>query len=339
MNIPKSLLPTDEELTEGLPLGRGLRQFLFVHWNLDVKPEVIYPDWSYIAYQEEICPKSGRHHYQGYMQITSTKVKGYKQMAKCNPSNCWFRACFGTDVENHAYCTKSDTAVPDTFVQFGTRRGFKGLKLEFSHSQAKLQILAGTFNKDESPAHTIFFYEYRASQALTKHSFDRQMQARDYSDTKIYFFSGVSGAGKTYDAKYGVYQNGELVGHDLTTKFHVIQDYYVGTGEPLFNLYEGQSRIIIDEADKRKEFDVNFFVKATSGQCYECPCRNAPCVMRGFTEVFVCMNESFQSFFNKHKDADCLGRRITAMKLYRSKHPSQHGVKSLWDRIQEAETT
>lgn len=338
--LPKSLYPTEAEITAGMNSGRGIRQFCFSHWNIEVKPEEIYPDWSYIAYQEEICPKTGQHHYQGYMQITSGKVKGYSQMARANPSKCWFRPCGGTDEENHVYCTKSETAVPDTFVQFGVRRGFKGLKLEFSRAQAKLDILAGTFDRFQSPAHTIFYSEYiRVS--LENLSIEKRIldEGRTYDKTRFFILFGVKGAGKTQDAMYGIFDdNGEKIGENLDMDFYIIPDYYKSDGAPIFSDYKGQRRIIIDEADKRLVFSTDFLCQATSNQVFSVPTVRvgAGKATRAWTEIIITMNGDPMSVL-QGDNVECLSRRITGAKYYPVRHPKcVNCEKSLDDMFNEA---
>ena len=58
------------------------------------------PEWaSYIVFQEEECPRTGKSHIQGYVQLVSRlRMQGVKKLFNCNsihlassdPTGSWF---------------------------------------------------------------------------------------------------------------------------------------------------------------------------------------------------------------------------------------------------------
>lgn len=66
---------------------------------------------SYIVYQREKCPTSGRLHYQGYTHFENGRT--FIGVKRLDPTAHW-EPRRGTHEEARAYCTKLDTRVPGT---------------------------------------------------------------------------------------------------------------------------------------------------------------------------------------------------------------------------------
>lgn len=76
----------------------------------------------YLCYQEELCPETKRHHYQGYVEFlgqTGTRRAGELLMVHSK----WLRGREGTRNQARDYCRKMDgSTIPGTFREFGTWR-------------------------------------------------------------------------------------------------------------------------------------------------------------------------------------------------------------------------
>lgn len=72
----------------------------------------------YLCYQEEICPTTGRHHQQGYIEFTRTRKLSW--LIKYIASGPHYEIARGTLEDNKKYCSKPESAVPNTFVEAGT---------------------------------------------------------------------------------------------------------------------------------------------------------------------------------------------------------------------------
>lgn len=91
-----------------------MKNVVFTWYELDKKPEDELKDYQYLIYQKEICPKTQRLHYQGYVVF-----KNHKRLAtlkRMNPK-AHFEKREATHTEAKTYCEKSDTHVegPWTF--------------------------------------------------------------------------------------------------------------------------------------------------------------------------------------------------------------------------------
>lgn len=79
---------------------------------------------NFVCWQYEICPTTLRVHVQGYIEFThgKTKTRIYKLIGKCR-----IRARNGTPQEASEYCRKEESAIPDTYFEYGelSRQGHR----------------------------------------------------------------------------------------------------------------------------------------------------------------------------------------------------------------------
>lgn len=82
------------------------------------KPNPIMENIKYICWQEEVCPTTGRHHWQTYVEFNNSY-----SLKKCQNlvgvKNCHIEARKGSPIEARDYCKKSESAVANTFEEFG----------------------------------------------------------------------------------------------------------------------------------------------------------------------------------------------------------------------------
>lgn len=90
--------------------------------TLCTPPTELPSSMSYLQFQEEICPTTQRHHYQGFCrfnaQVRMTQAKAKVQSAfrtTLSPRMC---VTNGSVEANIRYCSKSDTRVPGTFPTY-----------------------------------------------------------------------------------------------------------------------------------------------------------------------------------------------------------------------------
>lgn len=97
------------------------RNWLFTNYAIDT----VY-DWSqhphvkYAVYQEEVCPNTGRHHHQGYVELDSSQRMS--AMRKMLPQVSHWDPRRGTQEEARTYCTKEETRADPTRapIEYGT---------------------------------------------------------------------------------------------------------------------------------------------------------------------------------------------------------------------------
>lgn len=98
-------------------------------WTLTLFEEVEqkYKDWqtlvdhgkaNYICYQMEVSPSTGKKHLQGYV-VCPKKIRlgGLKKLLGSRSVHAV--RSDGTPSQNRTYCSKSETAVADSFLEFG----------------------------------------------------------------------------------------------------------------------------------------------------------------------------------------------------------------------------
>lgn len=78
-------------------------------WQIDEDRLMVWveQDVEYLTMQEEVCPETGRHHWQGFVIF-----KRRKDMTWCQrrwPRGTHFEVARGTNEQNVAYCTKEDS--------------------------------------------------------------------------------------------------------------------------------------------------------------------------------------------------------------------------------------
>lgn len=91
-----------------------MKYVVFTWWDLDRKPELVLKDWSYMIYQKEKCPETGRLHYQGYVIFKNHKRKS--TIKRMDPK-FHFEQRKATHTEAKTYSDKTDSYVegPWTF--------------------------------------------------------------------------------------------------------------------------------------------------------------------------------------------------------------------------------
>ena len=77
---------------------------------------------TYVVMQEEICPTTSRHHWQGYAELDSAYTLQVIKTKVFNDNTIHIETRMGTLEEAVAYCTKEDTRVDGTMYTHGEAR-------------------------------------------------------------------------------------------------------------------------------------------------------------------------------------------------------------------------
>lgn len=165
-------------------MEQKLRRFYFTQYKMDY-------DWkrlgkyTYLIVGDETCPKTGRKHYQGYVEyksghtVTSMRKKLYD--AHCNPAK-------GTGEQNRVYCSKEKVILEEGKMGpgQGARTDLEGLVLT-------IQEDPGLSDRDLIElAPATWARNYRALE-IVKSIYEPK---RDWVTEVIYLW-GPSGCGKT----------------------------------------------------------------------------------------------------------------------------------------------
>lgn len=168
---------------------------------------------EYICWQEEICPKTNRHHWQTFVRFKSKnsilalqKAIGIDQTLKYTDESgvehfawkCHIKPhSKGTDATCIEYCQKSESSVPNTFMEFGKKPDIKpGKRTDIE--QAILDI-----NSGKEPNDLILMKYPQGVKALKAKVNKVNTQGRRNVKTFVYW--GGAGTGKTSSVikKYG----------------------------------------------------------------------------------------------------------------------------------------
>lgn len=131
-------LPSKGKLQRSEPGGNNKPQARVVkdyqvkgeHWCFTYYPEGDWefpdmrghPHFEYQGAEKEKCPGTGRDHWQGYMQFTTTITRSsiFKYMAGTT-KKFWVEPCLGSDVQNTNYISKDKTEK----YEHGTKRAIE----------------------------------------------------------------------------------------------------------------------------------------------------------------------------------------------------------------------
>lgn len=92
-------------------------------WTLHIDGNTPAPEYKpdameYMCYQRERCPTTGREHYQGYVCFSrKQRLNGAKRHLGANTAH--MEISRGSPSQNREYCSKPDTAIAGSFMEYG----------------------------------------------------------------------------------------------------------------------------------------------------------------------------------------------------------------------------
>jgi hypothetical protein len=190
-------------------------------------PEVL--GCTYLVYQEETAPDTGRHHFQGYIEFANGKtLAAVKKLFESDSIHLEKRQ--GSPEQARAYCMKDESRVGGpyewgTITNQGKRNDLLEVKQKIDENVSNLDIAESHFatwcryNKS--------FEAYRALKAPKRSLAEGELQ--------VIVITGATGLGKSF-----------LV-HDAYPDAHWQPSARDRKGVPFYNDYHGQSSIVLDE--------------------------------------------------------------------------------------------
>lgn len=201
------------------------------------------PPWDeakmvYMVFQREKCPKTGKFHFQGYVELS--KQMRLKAVKRLLGDTVHIEPRYGTQEEAIKYCTKEESRVAEPVIYGEPRR--QGSRRDISAAKAKL--IAG------EPLNKIIWEcnSYQAMRCVEKlHSF--MPISHEYKKKEVYWLWGKTGAGKTRMAK-------EACPAEETWNSAIKGDWFDG--------YYGQKYAIIDE-HRAKNWSYDLMLRLLDG--------------------------------------------------------------------------
>lgn len=196
----------------------------------------------FVGQQEKT--QAGIPHYQIYMELKTAK-RWQQVKALFAPHEPHIEQSKGTPWQNYIYCTKEDSAVPNTIITKGefkkprsvTREESKGTLIEFIDN-----VKAGMLAKDLMEKYPDLYLRHQQKIPRIR------MDAIDTQRTRaigVMLLTGATGVGKSFSARQ-------------YARWHNISYYAITPSNPTqtcwFDGYEGQPLLIIEDFDGGIQF-------------------------------------------------------------------------------------
>lgn len=168
---------------------RRSRKWFWTAYTAPKHPKDLSRKVVYCCYQEEVCPTTGRHHWQGFTILGSQATASqFKEAMDDNSLHLIIpddnvQACID-------YCSKEETSVPDTFVEYGSRPKGRGTRTDlqsFVDTSVKCNKVPTIFEAPGIYARYPRFVNDLSSSLLCP----------TFKKKEVWYLYGPSGVGKT----------------------------------------------------------------------------------------------------------------------------------------------
>lgn len=208
-----------EEKTLGAQGNTNLRSWAFTSFDVE---EPVFDDkqMKYMIYGREVCPSTGKEHWQGFIYFYNKKTL---RTIKRQVSDKWhFSACRGTTAENIAYCSKDGK-----FTEHGDRPQ-KGKRTDLL--VIKEDIMSGKRVETMMLEDPMLYHQYGRTLDKIEDVYNRTKFRTEMTQGIWYY--GPTGCGKSHAA---------FEGYSNETHYNLINDNGWWDG------YRGQETVIIND--------------------------------------------------------------------------------------------
>lgn len=180
------------------------RRWCFTSYDVENPPTGEIPGLTYLIYQLEKCPDTGRHHYQGYIHLSKTiRISGLHKIAGLGSAH--FEPAHGSPEDNRKYCSKSESQLAGPW-EIGTCPKGQGARSDLN--AVKSMIDDGATDKDLADAHFEAFLKY--GNAFNRYRM-LSITPRDFR-TDLHLVLGKTGLGKSAYVRFKVSEDLEEPG-------------------------------------------------------------------------------------------------------------------------------
>jgi len=261
------------------------RNWCFTDFS-DLQWESIYVEFKdiirYIAWGEEICPKTQRLHYQGWIQFFNKKrMSEVKRL--CGSKKLHLEPRRGNAVQNDKYCAKDGKFINHgKFVKQGERTDLE---------MVKKKICDGATMKDIADGHFGSFCQYGRQFYKYKEMIDKEA-SKEFRHVEVTLLRGTTGAGKTRLAMESCINPYKIEGDQL--------QWWDG--------YDGETELVIDEY--ANQINITKMLSLLDGYRLRIPIKGGFTYAR-WTKIYITTNlwELHSQAQENHRAA--LYRRIT----------------------------
>lgn len=275
-------------------------RFCFTLW--DQVPTVIEPHTAdqigYACFQREIAPTTGNYHWQGYLEF-----KGQKRLDTANSylrKQGWkkfdLRRARGTPQQNKDYCSKSETAIPDTFQEIGTPVEMVGTPGKRTDLDEAFEMIKEGMTPDDVVINCNKMIRYH-KHLIQLQSIISSAKAKEIRQLEVYYYWGPPGTGKSR----AVFEQAPNAYRPLIHCPHI-----------WFENYQGEDTIVLDDIDLTK-FPREAILQMLDIYPVRLPFKGGS-VQAQYTKVYITSNVDPINY-----DA-ALTRRFKANKFFRKAH-------------------
>lgn len=261
------------------------RNWCFTAYN---EPREIYHKEKiiYMIYQEEECPKTGAHHWQGYIELTEpVRMSMVKEILDDNTVHLERRK--GTREEARAYCEKTETQVkkPVEIGEWrdktqGARNDLKEVKKIIDEGGSVDQIIDNAFGS--------YVKYHRGIDKVLSNLKSRSIPP--FRKVEVITYWGVPGCGKTRAAFAAPGRQ-----------------YVLFSTDPLwFDGYTGEDTLILDDFEGDIKYDK--LLRILDGYKMQWPVKGGS-IWAEWTTVIITSNKPPVGWYPNRAECDALTRR------------------------------
>lgn len=232
---------------------------------------------TYVCFQREACPETGRLHYQGYVEFPVRKqlntVKRYFTKVHKQPG-IHLEIARGLASQCRAYCCKPDTAIPNTFVEYG--------QISADQQQGRRSDLRSLVDSAQHLAVDRIVIDNPQALRYINHILKlQQYLPSSERDITVHYIWGEPGIGKSRYVWNQV--QGKRVSRPMLAPPHI-----------WFQDYVGQDTIILDDIDLR-QYPHDLILALLDRYPVSCPTKGGSTPAR-YTTVYITSNIDPKNF-------------------------------------------
>lgn len=280
---------------------------------------------SYVVFQQESCPSSGRLHWQGYLVSASRKRFSTVKKFLGDPA-VHLAVARGSTADNIAYCTKDESRSPHPgagpFRIGNPPSGSEEEKSSGLDNAIGLLRDGGRLRDLVQSDPKSYVRYFRGLSALS--AAQCAPQGNTYKPVATYAYWGPAGCGKTRSVMEWAASKGVEVYWKVYTK----------NGPSWWDGYDNQPVIFIDDFEgERSGCDVTEFLHLNHGYGHlrQWPVKGGFIWLSGYTTVIYTSNTNPLTWFSDVGKCDAVARRIHVNLPMRSQGDFQAPVLGLHD--------
>jgi len=213
------------------------KYWCFTSFNMAAMPHWDAEHMQYLVFQKEKCPKTGKLHFQGYVQFIK-RVRMSRAKILLKQPTAHMEVAKGSAQENIDYCTKEDSRVDGPWIKGEPvlyERSGQGARTDIEGAAQK--VLEGEWKDVDHKTYIKYHKGLEALYKLHVQGITPCEEAKVRPQIYVRWYWGGSGYGKTTRAMYEASDEGKS--QDLFYLKHP------GTAD-YWREYKGQKNVIID---------------------------------------------------------------------------------------------